>query len=74
MTAAQNNGRVLAVFADEEAARRAVEEAERAVGHTLDARIGDDHDEVAALRAEMREEMSHTFAGSSPPRAARWRI
>jgi hypothetical protein len=53
---------VVAVFADERAARAAADAATRALGGS--ARVGDGRDEVAALKGEMREELQHTTAGA----------
>lgn len=57
------NERVVAVFGDRESAEAAAQAAREAGAG--DVRIGNSSDEVAALRAEMREEGAEAWAGPS---------
>lgn len=54
---------IIGVFRDEAAARAAADAAARAVGRTAAPQVGGSGDDVTSLKAEMREEMQHTFVG-----------
>lgn len=54
---------IIGVFRDEAAARAAAGAAARAVGRAAAPQVGGSGDDVASLKAEMREEMQHTFVG-----------
>lgn len=55
---------IIGVFHDEAAARAAADAASRLTSGSTPPRIGSELDEVASLKAEMREEMQHTTAGA----------
>ena len=55
---------IIGVFRTEDAARAAADAAARAASSASSPRVGAPQDEVASLKAEMREEMQHTTAGA----------
>lgn len=55
---------IIGVFRDARAARAAADAASKVTSSHMTPRVGDAADDVASLKAEMREEMQHTTAGA----------